>query len=354
MSMKEPAMAEQPPSAEATELADFIRTSVGRSLSRYEAIKRIDALCEQRVSAETERCALVAENEAKDYAALYVLEGFPEDLKRRDAAERIAKRIRAPAERPAPPQPVQRSGPKGVNPCPRCTATWGQEYCKVRDCPANQQQDSARRIGVEQPTQQTGEPGCGMAETARSRAASIVGTWQDLHLYTDAALDDLEIRIAHALSPVPSAIASTGEQLASPAAVVDYTERALTVARDAIEGVPSHLLPYRINSEEIAQAIAPDITDALSAVASEHQAEIAALKAAIVKAYADALRVKAALLARLWEPDIAEAAAEAGIEAAAEAVSALPMGQRAWNTKEYKIAETAARAAITRIKGMLK
>src|SRR4051794_24212991 len=34
----------------------------------------------------------------------------------------------------------------------------------------------------------------------------------------------------------------------APAAVVDCTERALTVARDAIEGVPSHLLPYRINS----------------------------------------------------------------------------------------------------------
>lgn len=68
----------------------------------------------------------------------------------------------------------------------------------------------------------TGEqPDSGTAETARSRAASIVGTWQDLHahLYTDAALDDLELRIAHALRDAPSALASTGEQPDTTAAV---------------------------------------------------------------------------------------------------------------------------------------
>jgi hypothetical protein len=80
------------------------------------------------------------------------------------------------------------------------------------------------------------------------------------------------VRITNLDSSVPSALVSTGEQPASPAAVVDYTEQALTVARDAIEGVPSHLLPYRINSEEIAQTIAPDIAAALSAVASERDA----------------------------------------------------------------------------------
>lgn len=39
-------------------------------------------------------------------------------------------------------------------------------------------------------------------------------------------------------------------------------------------------------------------------------------------------------------------AIEAGIEAASEAVSALPMGQRAWAEKEYTIAQTAARVAV--------
>ena len=39
-------------------------------------------------------------------------------------------------------------------------------------------------------------------------------------------------------------------------------------------------------------------------------------------------------------------AIEAGIEAASEAVSALPLGQKAWGTKEYMIAETAARTAV--------
>lgn len=43
---------------------------------------------------------------------------------------------------------------------------------------------------------------------------------------------------------------------------------------------------------------------------------------------------------------IIEDAVEAGIEAAAEAVSNLPMGKRKWNKKEYMIAATAARAAV--------
>ncbi len=37
------------------------------------------------------------------------------------------------------------------------------------------------------------------------------------------------------------------------------------------------------------------------------------------------------------------AAVEAGLEAASEYVTSLPPGQRAWDTKEYRIAETAAR-----------
>lgn len=39
-------------------------------------------------------------------------------------------------------------------------------------------------------------------------------------------------------------------------------------------------------------------------------------------------------------------AIEAGIEAASAYVGALPKGQQAWSLKEYKIAETAARAAV--------
>ena len=39
-------------------------------------------------------------------------------------------------------------------------------------------------------------------------------------------------------------------------------------------------------------------------------------------------------------------AVQAGIDAASEAVSAMPKGQRGWDSKEYQIAETAARAAV--------
>ncbi len=41
-----------------------------------------------------------------------------------------------------------------------------------------------------------------------------------------------------------------------------------------------------------------------------------------------------------------EDAVDKAIDAAAEYVSSLPSGQKAWGMKEYKIAETAARAAI--------
>jgi hypothetical protein len=72
--------------------------------------------------------------------------------------------------------------------------------------------------------------------------------------------------------PFPSAPASTGEQPASPAAVVDYTERALQAARDAVESVPTELWIDRRNSETIAQAIAADFAEFASAVASERDA----------------------------------------------------------------------------------
>lgn len=45
-----------------------------------------------------------------------------------------------------------------------------------------------------------------------------------------------------------------------------------------------------------------------------------------------------------------EEAVEAGIEAAAEYVSSLPAGQKGWDTKEYRIADTAAREAIAALR----
>lgn len=45
-----------------------------------------------------------------------------------------------------------------------------------------------------------------------------------------------------------------------------------------------------------------------------------------------------------------EDAVEAAIDAAGEYVSLLPLGQKAWGVKEYKIAEVAARKAIAAIR----
>lgn len=45
-----------------------------------------------------------------------------------------------------------------------------------------------------------------------------------------------------------------------------------------------------------------------------------------------------------------EEAVEAGIEAAAKYVSALPAGQKAWGSKEFQIAERAAREAIAALR----
>jgi len=50
------------------------------------------------------------------------------------------------------------------------------------------------------------------------------------------------------------------------------------------------------------------------------------------------------------ETTMIEDAMEAGIEAAAEYVSSLPLGQRGWDMKEYRIAETAAREAIAALR----
>lgn len=54
-------------------------------------------------------------------------------------------------------------------------------------------------------------------------------------------------------------------------------------------------------------------------------------------------------MATLRKPgrDDLQDAIEAGIEAASQAVSALAAGQKAWGDKEYLIAETAAREAVS-------
>lgn len=47
-----------------------------------------------------------------------------------------------------------------------------------------------------------------------------------------------------------------------------------------------------------------------------------------------------------------ENAVDAGIEAAAEAVSSMAMGQKAWGAKEFEIARIAAREAIATLRQM--
>jgi hypothetical protein len=127
----------------------------------------------------------------------------------------------------------------------------------------------------------------------------------------------------------------------SPVAAADYTERALTVARDAIEGVPSHLLPYRINSEEIAQAIAPDIADALS------ERDAAAIRAFGQRVWSDGEEIAyqagvSDTLARLQEPD------DAFVLAVGEALRQhIPGLTIEWAVKP-------AEAALTKIAEMLK
>jgi hypothetical protein len=162
-----------------------------------------------------------------------------------------------------------------------------------------------------------------------------------------------ELPLVEERSPQPPSIgddmteeppsASTGERPEGPqpVAVEDYTERALTVARDAIEGVPSHLLPYRINSEEIAQAIAPDIADALS------ERDAAAIRAFGQRVWSDGEEIAyqagvSDTLARLQEPD------DAFVLAVGEALRQhIPGLTIEWAVKP-------AEAALTKIAEMLK
>jgi hypothetical protein len=216
-------MTERPPSAEAMKLAS--RHADGEV---KKCAAEIDTLCEQRVSAETERCAMVAgagDHDDCEHGAGY-MDG------RLDAMVAIL----ATAERPAPPP-----------------------------------------------------------------ALDIIERWQtrDRQMYPPSA-----------------------EQPASPAAVVDYTERA--------RGIISEWLNRDFGSwvdTELAE-LRELIADALSAVASEQQAEIEAFRERVnyFKAeYQDedgliTLRferdeamqfVRAALLARLQEPEVREAVARA-------------------------------------------
>jgi hypothetical protein len=126
---RNPSMTEQPPSAGALHVAE---TFVDTRERWHKLARRIDALCAQRVSAETERCATVADSYAHS-AADSAQENTTENLAsaaqadeegrrfvrerwrqgqhyfhgKRHCAVEIAKAIRAPSERPAPEGPQQ-------------------------------------------------------------------------------------------------------------------------------------------------------------------------------------------------------------------------------------------------------
>jgi hypothetical protein len=196
----EPAMTEQPPSAskEALNLSTRIRERyfapgnehvLELSDAAIEIDRFAERVCEQRVSAETERCWVIALEQRCE-------RGTPWDL----ACKTIANAIRAPAERPAPPNWLQ--------------ATFDRfERAK----------DSLRGIGVEQRTKDTGQPGCG---TERRPSPEAIFHWFDAWL--EDRLNDREKTIIREVfycldhpedvtrmkdgRPIPSAIASTGEQ----------------------------------------------------------------------------------------------------------------------------------------------
>jgi predicted metallopeptidase len=93
------------------EIPERASTLVHSLLARYEggagiselneiAVAALNGLAAQARTAAVEEAAKIADSEALDYGALYVLEGFPEDLKRQGAAERVAKLIRRALARP--------------------------------------------------------------------------------------------------------------------------------------------------------------------------------------------------------------------------------------------------------------
>jgi hypothetical protein len=82
-------MTEQPPASE--EALRFAARHSADEITIYEMALDIDAICEQRVSAETERCAQIAHRHRPAVAGWAL-----------DATETIEREIRAPAERPAP------------------------------------------------------------------------------------------------------------------------------------------------------------------------------------------------------------------------------------------------------------
>jgi hypothetical protein len=264
-------MTEQPPSAEALKLA-----------SRYAdgEVKKcaadIDALCEQRVSAETIRW------QNRDRQRL-------EQIDRLQATVQSLQSARA--ERPA------------------STGEQPVEWVLVPRSPTTEMLKAA---------------------------------------YDDARANDNPL---NALDCWDSMI-ETSPSPPSPAAVVDYTERALTVARDAIEGIPSHLLPYRINSEEIAQAIAPDIADALS------ERDAAAIRAFARRVWSDTEEVayQAGVRdtrERLQEPDVRETVIEALRKSRWPSIKKLPpLDDLAPGIR--KMYERDADAALTKIAEMLK
>lgn len=89
-----------PPAADAMEIAKrewYTRITEQPTVhGRIEELAKVIEAAEARGAAQMrERAAQICDSEAEAYKALYVLDGFPEDLKNRNACERNAKHIRA-------------------------------------------------------------------------------------------------------------------------------------------------------------------------------------------------------------------------------------------------------------------
>jgi hypothetical protein len=370
-------MTKQPqPSAEALEAAQWLFHQGERTAIAYEDcddIARVidrfaERICEQRVYAETERCAQVAlEYRDEADAGRHPSFGDPDhSMGKGYAANLIAKRIRAPAERPAPPplpNTWARTPACNIQEDGFCTThqTANMAECanaEMRPAPVRpQQQSEVDQLGKAlcklqgdynavvsalqevmryYPTSQdafpkyaelvelrpSGQPRPTVPPTGRVELGErsniapqpeTLETWAaGLSLAEVARIEAEAFLRGRAVGEKYGPQISQSATPPSPPAVVDYTERARLFANQTYTG-PDAYARYR-------KALA----DEFSAVASEHQAEIARLRKELAEVgdeagrlaaqyqallgIIDSLRVaddanaKAALLARLREP----------------------------------------------------
>jgi hypothetical protein len=262
---RNPSMTEQSPSAGALHVAE---TFIDTRERWHKLARRIDSLCEQRVSAETERWQNRDRQRLEQISAL-------------QAAVQSFQSARD-----------ERSAPEGPQ-----SDVWTEEDIRAAQAKADELVKAFERLDAlastgEQPDEWVLVPRSPTTEMLKAAYDDARANGNPLN-----ALDCWDSMIETAPAPLPPLWWTTPSE-------------ALTVARDAIEGVPSHLLPYRINSEEIAQTIAPDIAAALSAVASERDA--AAIRAFGQRVWSDTEEVAyqagvSDTRARLQEPDVREA-----------------------------------------------